>query len=41
MVSLDEYDRVDAGGEESAKQAMSSSKLQLFRRWSTPKNVGF
>lgn len=40
-VSLDEYDRVKSGGEDSAKQAMASSKLGMFRRWSTPTTPGF
>ena len=36
IVFMDEYDRVNPLAEESIKNNITSSKFQIFRRWSTP-----
>lgn len=39
--SLDEYDRIDSTAEQSALEAMSSSKYGFMRRWSTPTSPNY
>lgn len=40
MFAMDEYDHIDSTAEQSALEAMSSSKYGFMRRWSTPKLCG-